>query len=190
MDSAISSMLASSSGSIAVVTRKPLLVEPSPPTRNGLPGATRIPEADGGFARMIVIPAVGLLNVSLVDFRNNVRDLRAIAQQLEATRGGGLESLSAAREDIVPRVRVCLEGALTDLRSDDHSQVADELASLAQETVRPLSHELAWEVARIRLDLWAKRAGLPNRFTGRCRQRLPPARCCSPNPVPPRVPTR
>jgi signal transduction histidine kinase len=99
--------------------------------------------ADGAFARMLVIPAAGLLSISLIDYRNNVRDLRSTALQLQATRDAGLESLSAAREEIVQRVRVSLEGAVADLRRDDRSQVAGELASLAQETVRPLSHELA-----------------------------------------------
>jgi signal transduction histidine kinase len=99
--------------------------------------------ADGAFARMIVIPAAGLLSISLIDYRNNVRDLRATTQQLAVTRDAGLQSLSAAREEIVQRVRASLEGAVADLRDDDQGQLAGELASLAQDTVRPLSHELA-----------------------------------------------
>lgn len=98
---------------------------------------------DGAFVRMIAIPAAGLLSISLIDYRNNVRELRATAGQLQATRDAGLESLWAAREEIVQRVHASLEDAVADLRNDDHDQLAGELASLAQETVRPLSHELA-----------------------------------------------
>lgn len=98
---------------------------------------------DGAFTRMIVIPASGLFSVALIDYRDNVRDLRSTATQLEMTRDAGLRSLSDAREDIVNRVREKLQGAVADLHGDDQRTVATELASLAQETVRPLSHELA-----------------------------------------------
>lgn len=99
--------------------------------------------ADGAFTRMFVIPVSGLLSLSLIDYRNNVRDLRATAMQLEATRDEGLRTLSDARQDIINRVRGKLEGAVWDLGGDADRQSAPKLASLAQETVRPLSHELA-----------------------------------------------
>lgn len=98
---------------------------------------------DGAFTRMIVIPAAGLLSVSLIDYRNNVNQLRATATQLELTRDAGLQSLTESRERIVNQVQVSLEDALSDLRGGDRSDPAAELAHLAQETVRPLSHELA-----------------------------------------------
>lgn len=98
---------------------------------------------DGAFTRMIVIPAAGLLSVSLIDYRNNVNQLRATAAQLELTRDAGLQSLTESREHIVNQVQASLEGAVSDLRGGDRSDLAAELAYLAHETVRPLSHELA-----------------------------------------------
>ena len=99
--------------------------------------------ADGAFTRMIVIPAAGLLSVSLIDYRDNVRALRATARQLEATRNAGLSSLTTAREEMTARVRATLTSTLDELASDVSVVGAEDLAALAQETVRPLSHELA-----------------------------------------------
>lgn len=105
--------------------------------------ANTLVTVDGAFTRMIVIPAAGLLSVSLIDYRNNVNELRATAAQLELTRDAGLQSLTESRERIVNQVQASLEDALSDLRGGDRSDLAAELAHLAQETVRPLSHELA-----------------------------------------------
>lgn len=41
--------------------------------------ANALVTVDGAFTRMIVIPAAGLLSVSLIDYRNNVHELRATA---------------------------------------------------------------------------------------------------------------
>lgn len=62
---------------------------------------------------------------------------------MELTRDAGLQSLTESRERIVNQVQVSLENAFSDLRGGDRSDLAAELAHLAQETVRPLSHELA-----------------------------------------------
>ena len=99
--------------------------------------------ADGAFTRMIVIPAAGLLSVSLIDYRDNVRALRATARQLEGTRDAGLASLTAAREEMTSRVYASLTSTLTELSSGGSGVEAQDLAALAQDTVRPLSHELA-----------------------------------------------
>ncbi len=105
--------------------------------------STAVVTVDGAFARMIVIPAAGLLSVSLIDYRNNVRELRSTTIALEATRDTGLASLASARQNIVDQVRASLEGRVDEFWEANPRAAADELASLAQETVRPLSHELA-----------------------------------------------
>ena len=99
--------------------------------------------ADGAFTRMIAIPAAGLLSVSLIDYRDNVRALRATARQLQATRDAGLASLVAAREEMTARVQASLASTLDELSSSEALVGAADLAALAQDTVRPLSHEFA-----------------------------------------------
>lgn len=103
---------------------------------------------DGAFTRMIVIPAAGLLSVSLIDYRDKVRDLRATAQQLATTRDAGLASLAAERDEIIQRVRTSLEASIAELRGSSTDRAGADLSSLAQETVRPLSHELAHATPR------------------------------------------
>lgn len=99
--------------------------------------------ADGAFTRMIVIPAAGLLSVSLIDYRDNIRRLRTTARQLWLTRDAGLATVSAAREDMIARIQAGLKATLQEMSAQNPQLDAKDLASLAQETIRPLSHELA-----------------------------------------------
>lgn len=99
--------------------------------------------ADGAFTRMIVIPAAGLLSVSLIDYRDNVRRLRTTARQLSLTRDAGLAAVTDAREAMVARIQQSLKSTLQEMSAQHPRLDAKDLSSLAQETVRPLSHELA-----------------------------------------------
>ncbi len=99
--------------------------------------------ADGAFSRMVVIPIAGLLSISLSDYRATMHALRTSREQLTITRDEGLAAMASARREMALRVESSLETTLTSLTADDPSIDHRHLASLAQDTVRPLSHELA-----------------------------------------------
>ena len=108
-------------------------------------GATVV-TADGAFARMIVIPIAGLMSVALVDYRDNITLLRTRGRELQMTRDQGLASLESSRVEMTDRVRSSLESTLADLAATDDRIDALQLAQLAHDTIRPLSHEFAHRV--------------------------------------------
>lgn len=102
--------------------------------------------ADGAFTRMLVIPIAGLLSIALIDYRDNIKLLRTRGRELQATRDQGLASLESARADMTDRVRSSLETTLADLAATDDRIDGSQLAQLAHDTIRPLSHEFAHRV--------------------------------------------
>ena len=108
--------------------------------------ATTLITVDGTFARIIVIPVAGLLSISLIDYRNTVSELSQLREQLMNTRHQGLTSIVAARTQVVDRVESTLQRTLEEL-ADDRAETgridAEKLSDLVQQTIRPLSHELA-----------------------------------------------
>ncbi len=128
---------------IGVVAAQLLLSEPN-----------SVVTADGAFARIIVIPIAGLLGIFLVDYRDNVRELTQVREQLITTRHQGLAAITAARLDVIHRVETSLAETLDELAHTTHADGraldASKLSDLAGKTVRPLSHALAQQTPDFR----------------------------------------
>ena len=115
-------------------------------TQMALADGGTVVAADGAFTRMIVIPISGLLSITLIDYRENIKLLRTKGRELQVTRDQGLASLESARVEMTDRVRTSLESTMADLAATDDRIDANQLAQLAQDTIRPLSHQFAHDV--------------------------------------------
>lgn len=98
---------------------------------------------DAFISRIVVVLVVGSIVAVLTNYRSAVGQLEATQQQLLHTRAAGTEALAQQRADIFAQVETMVTDTLQSVRAEAPGQGAQALAAMAEDIVRPLSHDLA-----------------------------------------------
>jgi signal transduction histidine kinase len=98
---------------------------------------------DAFIARIVVVFIVGLIWVALVDYRAVIAELRKTREQLEETKASGQEALIEQRQLVLDRIDNMISQAVTSTAESDPRKTELALRVIADDVVRPLSHNLA-----------------------------------------------
>ena len=98
---------------------------------------------DAFISRILVVLVVGSIVVGLTNYRSAVGQLEIAQEQLLHTRAAGTEALAQQRADIFTQVESMVADTLQSVRADEPGQAGQALSAMAEDIVRPLSHDLA-----------------------------------------------
>lgn len=98
---------------------------------------------DAFLSRILVVLVVGSIVAGLTNYRSAVAQLQSTQEQLLRTRAAGTEALMQQRADIFTHVESLVADTLQSVHAGEPGQAGKELTAMAEDIVRPLSHDLA-----------------------------------------------